>query len=260
MIQTYHFALKKAFSMVELIFVIVILGIVSTIGAEIIAKMYENYIIQTLHHRASLKIKLASIQIEHYLNNAVVHTIQTDSRLQWVGSDMDSFNAYTSKKHIAGWSGFCDINKWHNSNNKTEIPTPFSNLNLTNEIIHNLGGDITKASLYFLSKPTPTMYDIKSTSKKSITLKTTPDFVVEHYALAWSSYAIVLNNKNLILYYNFPPRINASIIKASSQILLKNVSSFSFYKKNNTLEFKICIDEKIDKKNHIDICKQKVIF
>jgi len=55
--------LRRGFSMLELIFVIVILGIVSSIGAEIIANVYESYIVQRAQHRASIKTELAAIQI-----------------------------------------------------------------------------------------------------------------------------------------------------------------------------------------------------
>ncbi len=53
--QKDRYSFRSAFSMLELIFVIVILGIVSSIGAELIAKVYENYIVQRALHRSSLK-------------------------------------------------------------------------------------------------------------------------------------------------------------------------------------------------------------
>ena len=69
--------------MLELIFVIVILGIVSSIGAEIIAKIYGQYIIQRAQHRASIKTELAATQIANRLRYAIpgtVYRIKSDRR------------------------------------------------------------------------------------------------------------------------------------------------------------------------------------
>ncbi|MCW8821398.1 MAG: prepilin-type N-terminal cleavage/methylation domain-containing protein, partial [Sulfurovum sp.] len=63
--------LRTAFSMLELIFVIIILGIVSSIGAEIIAQVYESYIVQRATHRSSIKTELAATQIANRLTYAV---------------------------------------------------------------------------------------------------------------------------------------------------------------------------------------------
>lgn len=63
-------AIKKmrvAFSMIELVFVIVILGIISSIGAEVIAQVYESYIVQRAQYRASAKTQIALNQIDHLL-------------------------------------------------------------------------------------------------------------------------------------------------------------------------------------------------
>ncbi|MCB4762456.1 MAG: type II secretion system protein, partial [Sulfurovum sp.] len=41
--------------MLEVVFVTVILGIVASIGAEIIANVYESYIVQRAQYRAAIK-------------------------------------------------------------------------------------------------------------------------------------------------------------------------------------------------------------
>jgi len=102
---------KKAFSMIELIFVIVILGIVSSIAANIIAQVYESYIVQRAQYRATSKTELALTQIANRLRYAIPGTIGfranksstfkfitdinsgNDKVLQWVSYDGDSFEA-----------------------------------------------------------------------------------------------------------------------------------------------------------------------
>jgi len=66
---------RSALTMIELIFVIVILGIVSSIGAEIIANTYESYIIQRAEYRASMKTELALNQIANRLRYAIPGTV-----------------------------------------------------------------------------------------------------------------------------------------------------------------------------------------
>lgn len=262
--------LRRGFTMLELILVIVILGIVSSIGAEIIANVYEGYIVQRAQHRASIKTELAATQIANRLAYAIPGTVVRKSNfnadsgtditilppagsnpniLQWVGADMDSFT-------VGGWSGFCDVD----ISNTTSIATPGSNLGLTNTIRTNLGLTSTSPQIYFparsglLSAPA----DITSPNP-TITLSPATAKIVEHYKLATSSYALEARaNDELWLYYNFSPIIDAAI-NANSVLLLRNVTTFRFRGDGRTIRFKICVRESIGEGN-ITICKEKAVF
>ena len=67
--------LTPAFSMLELVFVIAILGIVASIGAEMVAKVYEGYIVQRAEHKATMKTELAATQIANRLASAIPGTV-----------------------------------------------------------------------------------------------------------------------------------------------------------------------------------------
>jgi prepilin-type N-terminal cleavage/methylation domain-containing protein len=58
---------KKAFSLLEIIFVIVILGVVASLSSQIIIQVYENYIIQRAVYNVSTKTELISNQIVNRL-------------------------------------------------------------------------------------------------------------------------------------------------------------------------------------------------
>jgi len=106
---------RSALTMIELIFVIIILGIVSSIGAEIIADTYESYIVQRAEYRATMKTELALNQIANRLRYAIPGTVGARTTkgapfvpitsvvnpnnrvLQWVAYDGDSFEAITRK-------------------------------------------------------------------------------------------------------------------------------------------------------------------
>lgn len=211
--------------MLELIFVIIILGIVSSIGAEIIAQIYESYIIQRATHRSSIKTELAATQIANRLTYAVPGTVigrisQTDATyraiddldaetytvMQWMGYDADSFIAHTSASRRPGWSGLCDVDE----SNVTSIITPGSQLALTETIIGNLSNStrgLADAALFFASSynPTTISYDgagaavssglsnVASGAGETITLDAvgTTRNISELYKLSWSSYAVI---------------------------------------------------------------------
>ena len=55
--------MKKAFTMIELIMVIIVLGIVASIGAEIIVKLYDNYMRTRTINALETKTEVALEQI-----------------------------------------------------------------------------------------------------------------------------------------------------------------------------------------------------
>jgi len=224
--------------MLELVFVIVILGIVASLGSEMIAKVYQSYILQRAEHRASLKTELAATQIANRLRYAIPGTVirrivingttegindpmildstgDTYTVLQWVAYDGDSFEAITSDSNRKpGWSGFCDVDV----STKNNILSPGSNFTLANTIIANLSATtktVADAALYF---PYDSIeHNISSAAGENIALEADASTIVEHYKLAWTSYALVVEDddgdgkKDLNLYYNFAPSPKAAI-------------------------------------------------
>jgi len=271
---------RLGFSLIEVIFVIVILGIVSSVGAEIIAKVYENYIVQRAQHRASIKTQLALNQMVNRLKHAIPDTLvrrksrnssiesvetqmSSDSEdytvLQWVGSNNESFQAIsTDTNRKPGWSAFCDLN----ASDETHISTPASNLDLANTIIKNLSGntaDVEDAAIFFPNDDTS--HAISSASGEMITLEDNASRIVERYKLAWTSYALVVEDGELRLYYNFDPVVGIDIADdVPHQLLLKNVTTFKFEGRGSTIRIKLCAKENISDTAHISSCKEKAVF
>ena len=268
--------LRQGFSMLELVMVIVVLGIVSSIGAEIIANVYEGYIVQRAQHRASIKTEIVATQIANRLAYAIPGTVVRKSDflansgtdinmptnpdanvLQWVGADMDSFN-------VGGWSGFCDVD----ASNINTISTPGSNLGLVNTIKGTPGLNLNPNPwIYFPSSIGLMSYQATlqpATGKINLSSYTLPPNnptatakIVEHYKLATSSYALLADG-DLWLYYNFSPQRNVAI-GATRVRLLRNVTTFRFRGDGRTIRFKICARERIGDDN-ITVCKEKAVF
>lgn len=269
---------KRAFTMIEVIFVIIVLGIVASIASEMIAQVYESYIVERAQYRASMKTELAAAQIANRLRFAIPRTVyridpetntiealtaamtqpgESYNVLQWVGSDGDSFEAAAKP----GWNGFCDVD----GSTKTTISTPGSDLNLTNTIQQNLGNSTGKIALYFPYDSSPIAH-YGTGSGETITLDNNTTHIDEHYKLAWSSYALVVDpsDGNLYLYYNFPPSVPSTTPIPYSQrprsLVLENVSTFKFKSDGNTIRFKICQEEPISKDINVTSCKEKAVF
>ena len=154
---------KKAFSLLEVIFVLVILGIVASISSQIIVQVYENYIIQKAVYNVSTKTEVAANQIVNRLTYRIPGTTiskdhdafvaglatpiegthwrklqdvvtggNTYTTIEWIGYDNDSFAA----KQTPGWSGIADYEA--PNTNKGQFLTPGSNLSTTATIVSNL--------------------------------------------------------------------------------------------------------------------------
>jgi len=276
--------MRPALTLVELTFVIAILGIVASIGAEIIAQTYESYIVQRAQYRATVKTELALNQIANRLKNALPGTVITRSSitssgytfitnvtnpneqvLQWVGADSDSFEAIGSATNRRpGWSGFCDLD----ASGPSTIVSPGSNLDLAVSTISNLGGNIGDAVLYFYGTTTGSqpfsVYGISGATGRNFTLDTAiaaGNEISERYKLAWSSYALSVENGDLYLYYNFTPVVGATP-GSTRALLLSGVTNFKFRGSEGAIRIKICKEEQIgmSASNTIHACKEKVIF
>lgn len=149
---------RQAFTMLELIFVIIILGIVASIGSSVIVQVYESYIMQKVVHNASIKTELAINQLANRLSNRIdmsmlarnpgttgyttptdVYPIQNvplaninNMSLEWIGYDNDSFSATNPPV----WSGFVDLN----ASNFNTVITPGSTLTNLQTIRNNVAG------------------------------------------------------------------------------------------------------------------------
>ncbi len=225
--------LKKhfAFTMVEMIFVIVVLGIVAAIGSGIIAKIYESYIYSNNINTLQAKTELALMKISKYLsfrikNSVIARKLSPNDNnisslstadgtykiLEWIGYDNEGFEGNTTGP---GWSGFIDLSS--SQTNKTQIKTSGSHLTYATNVINALSNkeanlSDVNSSVAIIFKGLPNQFDIKqygwndwSGTKNHNYIfrvqKIAPDIlkfiennastIYEQYQLVWSAYAIV---------------------------------------------------------------------
>ncbi len=158
---------RKAFTMIEMVMVIVILGIVSMIGTDIIAKMYESYIrtqiINELQQKTELTIDQISKRLKYRIkpsavakilnNTAIFKELSNDTNntynvLEWIGYDNESFKGdwnVALNRYTPGWSGFIDLNA--TDTNVSQVSTKGSTLAAAERFISALSyGDINLSS------------------------------------------------------------------------------------------------------------------
>jgi len=219
---------RSAFTLVEIIFVIVVLGIVASLGAEMIANAYKSYLYQHATEKVLGKTELAAQQIVNLLAQRVPgttlarnpndlndtlyvreYTVAGDTNhsvLEWIGAEEESFSA----KAKPGWSGFADVD----SSNATTVITPGSDLSFAWSVMGNLYPGMGNPAIFFrnqmYSRNLPydakscmglvdsnttcisSVSDINGTAMSFVSPADTRPYkrIAEHYKLAASAFAL----------------------------------------------------------------------
>jgi Tfp pilus assembly protein FimT len=164
----------RAFTLIELILIIVVFGIIAAIGSDIYAKIYENYLVTRVMNRLQTKTELALEQItnrlQYRIKRSIIGTnVQTTpftyiptadpslnsnfTVLEWIGYDDVGFKGIydtTTAFYQPVWSGFIDLN--HPNTNQNTLITPGSHLTNENAIIQALSNNqasISDAAIIF---------------------------------------------------------------------------------------------------------------
>ncbi|MDM5271236.1 prepilin-type N-terminal cleavage/methylation domain-containing protein [Sulfurovum sp. zt1-1] len=225
---------QKAFSLVELVIVITILGIVASIGSQIIVQVYESYVTQRAVHRSSVKTELAITQLVNRLTYSLPRTViarhdngasfvpiesipdgdTVHNTLEWIAYDADGFDAVgnsptTGQLRRPAWSGYADVT----ASTKDSLSTPGSRLGALGNIISNLSsGNSGIANSAILFPDTFDAYTVgyaggvsaENIHRVSLGNDTTLTLnaiagsrtIKEHYQLAWTAYAVVPENQH----------------------------------------------------------------
>ena len=291
---------RKAFTMIELVMVIVILGIVASIGSEIILSLYNNYLrtrtINQLESQTELVLEQIAKRLQYRVKPSTIarkadgsfialsNSDGTYSIIEWIGYSNESLLGTPP-----GWSGLIDLD--HASTNKgaRTLKLHDSNLSFTANTMNALTTgtvDLTagkEAALIFpiayndvdfgWGNPNNTdgIATVRVTKNADTILEInaadTPADIYEHYYLAHSAYAIVPSVFNttdfdLTLRYNYQPWLNGKYASASSAILARHVSLFQFKQDDTVIRLKLCLHDNNETGtgDRIAICKEKVVY
>lgn len=227
--------MKKAFTMLELVMVMVIMGIVASIGADIIVSMYTNYLrsrtINALESKTEIVLEQIAKRLQYRIKESIITRKKSDGTilalpaydgsdtqyniLEWINYSNESFLG----SPLPGWSGFIDLDSPENNKSGGLIKTAESNLSYAQVIISALtDGNLTlndastAGALIFKGRPynpsdfgwgTTGNTDTNGTLLVSVNDETTfqieesvPNEIYEQYYLAHTAYAIVPSATN----------------------------------------------------------------
>ena len=165
---------RRAFTMIELIFVIVIIGIIAKFGVEFLIKAYDGYIFSAVQNRLQTQTEIALEQVTNRFQyrikpSVIVRDNDTpfasgswrslsnaqdngkETILEWVGYDIDGLRGAT----VPLWSGFIDLADVNSSSSKlislgTDVPT--ENTMISN--LSNASSGINNSAIFFIGANT----------------------------------------------------------------------------------------------------------
>ncbi len=145
---------RTAFTMLELVMVIVVFGIVAVIGSEIIASLYTNYLrtraINQLQSQTEITLEQIAKRLQYRIKDSVRASDDAGTTwralpsatagyniIEWIGISNESFlGEWDGASVVPGWSGLIDMNDTANTNLAARtLSTPGSQLNFARDTI-----------------------------------------------------------------------------------------------------------------------------
>jgi prepilin-type N-terminal cleavage/methylation domain-containing protein len=163
---------RSAFTLIELVMVIVVLGIISMIATDIIANMYKGYIqtkivndlqqktellIDQVSKRLQYRIKDSMIMRESGTNNFLAINADANSTnydmVEWIGYDKEGFlGEHNGSFSVPAWSGFVDV-LHASTSNATGVKSPGSDVTRINHTIEALSNNQVSMSAAGKDRP-----------------------------------------------------------------------------------------------------------
>lgn len=225
---------RYAFTMIELVFVIVVMGILAKFGAEFLAQAYNGFIFSKINNELQVKgesaVEQIAARLQYRIKASVIgrnpsnndfksptDIVTTDrdkySILEWVGVANDSFRGRTKPL----WSGIIDIKPSLAVAGAKTLISPETNTTAVNNIIQGLSpsgsNTINDAAIYFVGSNSnvkngfgwdgvnhEAIYPIGADSTHIDWLVADNNFsgvdVYEYYQLSWTAYAVGMDDWN----------------------------------------------------------------
>lgn len=222
---------RFAFTLIELIFVIVVMGILAKFGVEFLAQAYNSFIFSninsTLQSQSAAAVETIASRLQYRIKDSVIaretngtinalpgYSAGTAPILEWIGSDIDGLRGDS----LPLWSGIIDLDL----SSATTLKSPQTNTTVLNNLIAALsdgGSGINDAAIYFIGSDSDinnygyngvALTDHNTSAMHPINAGANVDEFVsgiggvdfgganiyEYYQLAWSAYAVGISNYN----------------------------------------------------------------
>jgi prepilin-type N-terminal cleavage/methylation domain-containing protein len=156
---------KSAFTLLELIFVIVIIGILSKYGIELLSQAYKNFIFSSVNNalqaNSAAAVESIAAKLQYRIKDSVIAK-QTDGNyqalasntdltapiLEWVATEVDGFRGNVGTLPL--WSGIIDLDASIAPKTLVSPGTDTGALNTLIGILSDGGSGIDNAAIYFI--------------------------------------------------------------------------------------------------------------
>lgn len=261
---------RNAFTMVELIFVIVVMGILAKFGVELLKQTYENYTRSMIHNRLESKTEAAIQQIANRLSyrirdsliattgpaaafNSLANANANDNVIEWIGLDLDGWNA-------GNYSGLIDLD----DSNTTALASPGTTSVPAGAAILFMGANVDVSNSFgWHGSGANALHPV--TASANVLTPTTPfiigDDIFEYYQVADSAYALALIGDEIFYYDNYQPWNGGTYNPNSPYFLVDDVSTVNVQKVGDVIKIVLCLSN-VDfmQEGNYSICKTKVVF
>ena len=275
--------MRKAFTLLELIFVIIIFGILSSFGAELLYKVYENYVYSNtfnrLENQSEAAVKEIANRLQYRIKDSTIardtiggatfepigSNTGNETVLEWIGVDIDGLRGTASTQ--PDWSGFIDLS----NSSATTLSSPGTKADASStDAIFFVGSDVDLTGNSFgWSGTAPTgqtgdIHPVSSRTANTLTMTSLSGIdVYEYYQLSKSAYAVSLEGNTLFLYSDYQPwetTVNTAALGTKS-IIMEDVKSFKFTSLGDILVIQVCVsDGNVTGVGEYAVCKEKAVF
>ncbi|HEY9203865.1 MAG TPA: type II secretion system protein [Sulfurimonas sp.] len=158
---------RAAFTLLELIFVIVIMGILAKFGIELLSQAYKSFIFSSVNNRLQSQSQAAVETIASRLQYRIKDSIiakksaadykalassdygDTATILEWVATDIDGFRGNSAV--LPHWSGIIDLRDPNSNENTLVSPnTDTAELDTLISTLSSANSGIDNAAIYFV--------------------------------------------------------------------------------------------------------------
>jgi len=283
---------KKAFTLIELVMVIVIMGILGSFGTEYLAQAYESFIFSKINNNLNEESNYATEFIAGRLQYRIKDSIiarKTDGTfkalsdasgdeyigIEWVQTDIEGFRGVTKPY----WSGIIDLDAGDSSTlispetNTSAMssyiidPLSYGSKTLDDGALYFIGANNDIESGYgwdatAITDQTKVMHPIKAGSEIDQFVANGGDFhgvdIYEFYKFSWTANALVLEGEDLYFYYNYQPWNGDSYSDANRSLLVSGVKTFRALAIGSVIKVQLCVGT--DLVEEYALCKEKTIF
>ena len=286
---------RQAFSMLELIFVIVIMGIIGKFGVEFLAQSYKSFIFtninNTLESHSATAVEFISTRLQYRIKDSIIAkdsssgnflslasaSSNTYNVLEWIGNDIDGFRGNSDgATNLPNWSGVIDLDL----SSSTALVSPSTDTTKIDSLISTLSygdSDANDAALYFIGSSSDivngygwsgaitdqnqTLHPINTATTFSSVIGNFSE-VYEYYKLVWTAYAVVHNTSTneLWFHYDYQPWNGDNYDDSNTKkvLLMKNVDTFQFMAIGSIVKIQVCVNSSIVE--DYSLCKEKTIY